>query len=358
MENIAHTVYSTALVLGVLIFFHEFGHFLMAKLFRVEVEVFSLGFGRRLFGKKIGETDYRVSLVPLGGFVKLVGENPADMISEDKLDRSFSHKSAVQRFWIVFAGPLFNFILAIFIFFLLAWVAGLGTVTTEIGTVQEDYPAAHAGLQPGDKVTAVSGVPVEKWEDMAVLIRESGGKPIQVTVLRDGEEREYEIQPRVTELKTSPLDDEQPVPVIGISPSGKLIWEKVGFLGAVKYGFGNTFWVSKITVLSVVRLIQRKIPADTVGGPILIAQLAGEQAREGLLNLFYFMAVISISLGILNLLPIPVLDGGHLLFLFLEMIMQKPVSIRKREIAQQVGFVMLAVLMVFVFYNDITRLLR
>ena len=356
MGDLFHTLAATALVLGVLIFFHELGHFILAKLFGVGVDVFSLGFGPRLVGRRLGETDYRVSLVPLGGYVKMIGENPQDDVSEEDREKSFSHKSVGKRFLIVFAGPFFNFLLAVLIFFILAWTAGLASVTTEIGNVQEGYPAFEAGLKNGDVIEAINGTPVEKWERMAELIRGSGGDAIHVNARRDDQPIEFTITPRYTPLKTNPLEEERPVPVIGISPTGKLVWEKVGLLQAAEYGVTNTFWVSKVTILSVVRLIQRKIPADTVGGPILIAQLAGQQAREGLLNLFYFMGVISISLAILNLLPIPVLDGGHLFFFGLEVVLRRPISIRKREIAQQIGFAILAVLMVLVFYNDIVRL--
>ena len=356
MGDLFHTLAATALVLGVLIFFHELGHFILAKLFGVGVEVFSLGFGPRLVGRRLGETDYRVSLVPLGGYVKMIGENPQDDVSEEDREKSFAHKSVGKRFLIVFAGPFFNFLFAVLIFFILAWTAGLASVTTEIGNVQEGYPAFEAGLKNGDVIEAINGTPVEKWERMAELIRGSGGDTIHVNARRDDQPIEFNIKPRYTPLKTSPLEEERPVPVIGISPTGKLVWEKVGLLEAAEYGVTNTFWVSKVTILSVVRLIQRKIPADTVGGPILIAQLAGQQAREGLLNLFYFMGVISISLAILNLLPIPVLDGGHLFFFGLEVVLRRPISIRKREIAQQIGFAILAVMMVLVFYNDIVRL--
>jgi len=356
MGDLFYTLAATALVLGVLIFFHEFGHFIMAKLFGVGVEVFSLGFGPRLTGRRFGETDYRVSLIPLGGYVKMIGENPQDDVSQEDVEKSFAHKSVGKRFVIVFAGPFFNFLFAVLIFFILAWIAGLASVTTEIGNVQEGYPAYEAGLKKGDVIEAINGTRIDKWERMAELIRASDGEAIKVSVNRSGRVLEFTVTPKYTSMKTNPLEDERPIPIIGISPSGKLVWEKVGLYESAVYGITNTYWVSKVTILSVVRLIQRKIPADTVGGPILIAQLAGQQAREGLLNLFYFMGVISISLAILNLLPIPVLDGGHLFFFGLEVVLRKPISIRKREVAQQIGFAILAVLMILIFYNDIVRL--
>ncbi len=350
------TIFSFVIVLGVLIFAHELGHFLVARRFGVGVEKFSLGFGPRLFGRQVGITDYRVSAIPLGGYVKMVGEEPDAELTPEEIPLSFTHKPVWQRFLIVAAGPLANLLLAMVIFFFIFWISGLYELVPVIGDVQQGSPAQGAGLQKGDRVMAIDGQTLASWEEMASAISDSGGRAIVLRVLRRGEEQSIAVQP---ERKTSPnlFGEEIERHVIGVSSSGEVIAREVGFVGALRESVVQTYKISELTVLSIVKLIQGKVSAKTLGGPIMIAEMAGQQAREGAANLIFFIALISINLAVLNFLPIPVLDGGHLLFFLIEALRGRPLSLKVRERAQQAGIFILVALMIYVFYNDISRIL-
>jgi regulator of sigma E protease len=339
-------------VLGILIFAHETGHFLFAKGSRVGVLKFSLGFGPKLFGFRRKETEYLISAVPLGGYVKMVGEDPR----EDSPDpaKSFSHKPVWRRALIVLAGPAFNLLLAVILFWL-SFVIGIPALTTQVGEVKEGFPAAQAGIKPQDRIVALDGEEIRRWNDLAMRIHRSPGKPLRVTLERGGQRHELTITPRASKQKNI-LGEEIEIGLLGIVPSNEFVLERINPFRAFYLAAFRTYEVSALTIISIVRLIQGKIPAKTIGGPILVAQLAGEQARMGIINLLLFTAILSINLAILNLLPIPVLDGGHLLFFALEAIRGKPIALRKRELAQQIGLVLLVGLMVFAFYNDLFRL--
>jgi regulator of sigma E protease len=348
------SIVAFVIVLGVLIFFHELGHFLMARLFRVGVEKFSLGFGPRLFGKTIGGTDYRVSAIPLGGYVKMVGEEPDADLDPAMVPFSFTHKPLLQRSIIVAAGPLFNLLLAVVIFFVVFQVSGIYVLRPLVGDVQEGSAAAAAGLRKGDVILAIDGQRIESWEEMAAGIVASEGRVLALAVNREGESVNLEVTP---ELKAAQNIFGEPVEryVIGVTSAGEFFPRELSLAEAAGLSVVRTWEVTKLTVLSVVKLIQGKLPATTLGGPIKIAKMAGDQAREGLVSLLFFTAVISINLGILNVLPIPVLDGGHLLFYAIEAITRRPVSLKVREVAQQIGIFLLIMLMIFVIYNDIAN---
>jgi regulator of sigma E protease len=342
-------------VLGILIFFHEFGHFLIARLFGVGVEKFSLGFGPRLIGKRVGITDYRLSLVPLGGYVKMVGEEPDEDLNPQLIPLSFTHKHVVQRFLIVLAGPLFNMLLAVIIFFIIALFAGILILKPTVGAVKAGSPADAAGLQKGDRVTAIDGIAITSWEQMADTISHSNGRPLDISVSRaDGEVRLRATAELVTTKNL--LGEEIKRYVIGISSAGEVYSKKLNLFDAISESFHQTYNIAELMVVIVAKLFKGDIAFDTVGGPIMIAQMAGDQAKAGVSSLFQFIAVISVNLAIINLMPIPVLDGGHLLFFLIEAVKGRPVSVKVREIAQQIGMVLLIMLMILVFYNDITRL--
>lgn len=350
------SVIGLIIVLGVLIFFHELGHFIMAKAFGVGVEKFSLGFGPAILKKKVGRTEYCISAFPLGGFVKMVGEQPDSPLSEEDKPYSFTHKSVSKRMIIVAAGPVFNFLLAIVIFFVLFAFLGLMFLKPEIGEVRANSPAAEAGIQQGDQILYVEGEPIESWSEMAEKISASGGAPVNITINRDGREIPTTITP-VRETVEDIFGEPQDRYIIGVSAAGTTGVVRLGPVGALAESFSRTYLIIELTILSVYKMITGTVSADNLGGPIMIAQMAGEQVRHGLVSLMGFIALVSINLGILNLLPIPVLDGGHLMFFGIEAAKGSPVSIRTREIAQQVGLFILLTLILFVFYNDIMRLI-
>ena len=348
------SILSAIIVLGVLVFAHELGHFIMAKKLRIGVITFSLGFGPKLVGKKIGETHYQIASVPLGGFVKLIGENPDEEIAEEDRHRSFSHAPVWKRAMIVSAGPIFNFFLAIALFSVVN-LFGVPYLPAKIGEMSPGLPAEKAGLKKGDVVLSVNGEKVQKWDDLSRIIRASGGKELTLQVRRDGENLDVRVTPRSSKTKNL-FGEEVQILMIGIQPAEEVVNEKVSPVVAVGMGFEQTGSGIKLTLVSIWKLIERVIPAKTIGGPLMIAQLAGEQAKRGLVSFILFMAILSINLGVINLFPIPILDGGHFIFLGLEAILGKPLSMKKMEIAQQVGLVVIILLMIFAFYNDIVRI--
>ena len=351
------TLLSTALVLGVLIFVHELGHFLAARRLGVTVLTFSFGFGPRLAGLRRGRTDYRLSAVPLGGFVKMVGEDPDQEVPPEDLPGSFSHKSVWRRIVIVAAGPLANIVFAAVLFTGLYAVSGIPRLTTEIGAVNPGSPAEAAGLTKGDRVVAVDGKPVAVWDELSRAILEAGERGVTLTVRRGAETLTLSIRPEIREVKNI-FGETYKRPIMGVTASGRNEITRVNPLSAAWHGLRQTWDLARLSVMTVVKLLQRVVPMETIGGPILIAQMAGRQAEEGFIHLLNFMGLISVNLAILNLLPIPILDGGHLFFFLIEAVRRKPVAMKTVVRAQQVGMVLLAALMVVVFYNDIVRLLR
>jgi regulator of sigma E protease len=350
-----NSIVAFIIVLGVLIFFHEFGHFLVARLCGVGVEKFSLGFGPRILGRRVGITDYRISAIPLGGYVKMVGEEPDAELDPEQVPISFTHKPVWQRILIVAAGPFFNVLLAALIFFTIFVTIGSYVLQPTVGQVGEGTPAEIAGIRPGDRIAAINGQRVDSWDDMAGIISESKGSPLQIAVQRPQDRVELTVTPKMTPT-TNMFGEKLDRYVIGITAAGDWVTRELGFFQAVGQSVVQTWRVTELTVVSIVKIFQGTVSTKTLGGPIMIAQLAGEQAREGLTNLAFFTALISINLAILNILPIPVLDGGHLLFFLIEAVIGRPVNIRVREIAQQAGIFLLLLLMVYVFYNDITRI--
>ena len=432
-------LFSIIIVLGVLVFFHELGHFLVARWFGVGVEKFSLGFGPRIFGWKSGMTEYLVSAIPLGGYVKMVGEDPDAEITDEERHLSFTHKAVWQRMLIVAAGPVFNLILAVVIYTGLLGVYGVNGLSPIVGQVMPETPAAMAGLGYGDRVVAVNGEHVVLWSDIAEAIEENGGEPLDLTIQRAGETRDFSMTPapstvrnafgeevpswsigigpvqdpiigrvqidspaeraglkemdRLLSVAGTPLqvwgdvvtaiaksggeavalqilrgDSELSLTIqpeqmdgkegawrIGIAPYYEVVNKRVGAFGCLTGGVEKTWFLGKLMVVGLVKMVKGSVPAD-LGGPIIIAKMAGDQARVGISSLINFIAFISINLAILNFLPIPVLDGGHLLFFTIELITGKPVNDRIREVAQQAGMFLLLTLMVYVFYSDIMKL--
>jgi regulator of sigma E protease len=347
---------SFIVVLGVLIFVHEFGHFIVARKLGVGVTKFSFGFGPKLFGVQRGETEYLVSAIPLGGYVKLVGESETEEIPPDQRERSFSHKPVWVKMAVVAAGPIGNLLFAVLVFWFV-FLGGVPSLTTQIGDVVADAPAARAGILKGDVVLRVNGAPVANWEELAARIRMgTPGKPLQITVRRDGTEKTIAVAPELREGR-SIFGEKVSEPKIGIAAGQKVVYQEIGVGAAFVRAWTETGTLVYLTGMTVVKLVTRVLPSETLGGPILIAQIAGDQARQGVSSFAYFLGLLSVNLGILNLLPIPILDGGHLLFFSVEALMHKPISQQTRTVAHQVGMALILTLTALVFYNDIVRLL-
>ncbi|MGI6655882.1 MAG: RIP metalloprotease RseP [Desulfobulbus sp.] len=354
------SVFSFILVLGILIFVHELGHFLLAKACGVKVLKFSLGFGQTLVSRTWGETEYVISALPLGGYVKMYGEVQGEEVSPEDQHRSFAAKTVWQRFAIVLAGPLFNLLFAVFLFFGMFALAGLPepVESTRIGGISVGSGAEQAGLQVGDEVRAINGKTITGWRQLSEIIRDSGGREVVLDVDRQGERLVVRATPTVQQDKNLFGEVTGERYMLGIVRSDEIHYVDVSLGEAASAAFRQTWNLSYLTVMGIVKMIQRVIPASELGGPIRIAEIAGEQLKAGWTYLLYFMGLLSVNLGILNLLPIPVLDGGHLVFLSLEAVRRKPLQERTMEVGQRVGIAILGTLMIFVFYNDILRLVK
>jgi regulator of sigma E protease len=348
------TLISFIILLSILIFVHELGHFLAARIAGVGVLKFSLGFGPKIIGKKIGETEYVLSWIPLGGFVKLLGESGNEELSPEDEKRSFFKKSKWKRMLIILAGPVFNFLLALVIF-IIVFMYGLPNLTAVVGEVQKESAAFEAGMTSGDKIITIDGKKVVFWEEIKPIIAEGKGKEIKVDVERGVGKKLLLIKPKLSKAKNI-FGEEESTYLIGISPAGKTIIERKNPWDAIIASVTKTWYISKLTVISVVKMFEGVISPRTLGGPIFIAQIAGAQVKEGIIPFILFMAVLSINLGVINLFPIPVLDGGHIFFYLIEIVTRREISIKVKEISQQIGFVILLMLMLFVVFIDIERL--
>lgn len=434
------TIVSGIIMLGILVFVHEFGHFCIAKLAGVKVLKFSLGFGTRLVSRKWGETEYMICAVPLGGYVQMLGEGggedgeQAELTPEEK-ERSFAHKPVGRRTAIIAAGPIMNLILPFLILpvayligvnmpaFLeekpcIAYVAeettaaqagfrsgdcivalngekleswneanlalvshagqdlvfkverggdiaevkvpaekntpdglqALGLLPEQpavVGGLSEGRPAAEAGLQPGDRIIAIDGQRVSSWYELRKYIQKAEGAPQTFVVERNDERFEVEVEAEEVE-GTGYL--------IGIAPRQEMIVKRFGPVEAIKAGAGRTTDLIGLTVVFIQKLFSGNISSKSIGGPITVVQIAGQAAQTDFSSILFVLAFLSIQLGILNLLPIPILDGGHLFFNLFEIIFRRPLSMRAREVAQQIGLILIIMLMVLAFYNDFMRL--
>ncbi len=439
-------LFGGVVVLGILIFVHELGHFLTAKAGGIRVLKFSLGFGRKLVGFKWKETEYLISLLPLGGYVKMAGENPQEANFEAFAPGDYFSRPWWIRFLVSLAGPAANFLTAVLVLGMLFWIGFMVPLAPpQITQVEKDSPAAVAGIISGDVITELENQPVEDWEHFADRLNEIGiqrkGEAIKLTIKRQARnynrlvvpawdeklkrwrlgvaiapaatsiiDRVYigtpaelggiksgdriiaiEDQPiwtkhefqtlvwpraeqltRITlqrgdrklELKIKPMVQHLPeqgrVGVMGVSFQGSGKERKINypFLQAFSLGIQHTRNISKMILVSLGQMITGRISAkDSVGGPITIIRMAGQEVRAGMKNFLFFLAGISIMLGILNLLPIPILDGGTMVFFVIEGIIRRPLSMKIQEVSQQIGFALLIALMVFATYNDIYKLI-
>lgn len=352
----AYSALAIVAVLGGLIFFHELGHFLAAKSFKVGVKTFSLGFGPRLLGFRKGATEYQLAAFPLGGFVSMVGEaDPADIPEPFSEKDSFALRPAWQRLAIIAAGPLFNLVLAWFLYWGIFYVYGQEYLIPEVGSVSAESPAMRAGLKPGDVILAVNGVPVTRWEEVVESVMASRGSPMRLRLSRNGSEIELSATPNSFERQTL-FGETKKSWAIGIIPSGAREKTRFGFIEAAGQGAEHVVFITQLIGQSIVKMFERVVPLESMGGPIRIAKEIHQQASSGsMAGVVVLAAFISLNLGLLNLLPIPVLDGGHIMFLLFEMVRGKPASEKVQEITSRIGVALLLGLMVFVTYNDISK---
>jgi regulator of sigma E protease len=364
MEALQHYGFYTAafiIALGALVSFHEFGHFWVARRSGVKVLKFSIGFGPKLIGRQIGETEYLISAIPLGGYVKMLGEELGEDISEEDKRRSFAHAPLYKRFAIVAAGPVFNLILAYFIF--TAWLAtgaplfvpSFADLAPVVEAVMPGSPAETAGVRQGDRVLQIGDKRINTWNEMTDIVKRSAGKPLPVIVEREGRALTLTISPSSRKERLADGTDIE-VGQIGITKANKAILQSENPLLAPVDGLRATWGWTELTVVGIAKMITREISPDNIGGPLTIAKISGDAATQGVSNYLFLIAILSVNLGVLNLLPIPILDGGHLAFFTLEAVMRRPVSIRAREVAQQIGLFLLICLMLYAFRNDILNL--
>jgi regulator of sigma E protease len=288
----------------------------------------------------------------------MLGENPGEEVAGAEQRRSFSQKPVWQRFLVVACGPLFNLFFALFVFFIIYSISGLphSVEGTKIGLVTQESPAERMGIQSGDIILTVNGQETKVWQDISDLVKNSGGGELLVTIERNGTVLAFTGQPEKKEVKNIFGEVTEKRYLLGITKSDEITYEKVSIFKAFTAGLEQTWAFIYLTFMGIIKIFQNVIPASEIGGPILIANMAGQQFEAGWLNLFSFMAVLSINLGIINLFPIPILDGGHLVFFTIEALRRKPLSMQTQEMLQQIGIVLLGSLMVFVFYNDFVRI--
>ncbi len=355
-------------VLTVVVFFHELGHFLVARWCGVKVLVFSIGFGPELFGfnDRYG-TRWKLSAIPLGGYVKFAGdENAASVpdqaalarMSEEERRESFVSQPVGKRSAIVVAGPLANFVLAIVIFAGLFMLYGRQSTAPRVDSIQPDSAAAAAGFQPGDIVVSINGRAIDSFNDMQRIVSTSAGQTLEVVVERGGVRLPITAKPDLKEVKDT-FGNTHRIGILGISRSlapDDVKFQPVAPPQAVWLGVKETWFVVERTLSYLGGVITGREAADQLGGPIRIAQVSGQVASAGMPALLHLTAVLSISIGLLNLFPVPLLDGGHLLFFAIEAVRGRPLSMRAQEMGFRVGLALVLMLMIFATYNDILQI--
>ena len=349
--NFLRDIIAGAIVLGILVLLHEWGHFVAAKLCGVRVDVFSIGFGTRLFGWKRGDTDYRVSVLPLGGYVRMAGDNPTE--ERTGAEYEFLSRPRWQRFLIAIAGPFMNITATLLILWGIFTFKGIPFPLPMIDQVTAGSPAAAAGLQSGDRVLIANGHAISSWNDLVDDIRGSNGQPLNLTIQRDGKQIPVVIIP--ARMKDG---QGQSAWMIGASRSAAENYVRQNPATAAKEAVVETISGTKQIGSVLSGLFSGRVSVHDLAGPVGIVQLSGQAAKSGVLDLLELTAIISLNLGLLNLLPIPILDGGHLLMLAIEGIMRRDLSLAFKERFVQVGLVFLLSVFAFVMYSDISKLFQ
>jgi regulator of sigma E protease len=352
----AVTLVAFLVALGVLVVVHELGHFFVAKRIGVKVERFSVGFGPIVWRRQRGETEYALSAIPLGGYVKMLGEDEEVADDEDST-RAFGNQSLGARSAIVAAGPITNLAFAFVVYVLLGLVFGMSVPSEEaiLGSIAPDTAAAAAGFEAGDRVLSVDGNPIATWEMLVKTVQGSGGRGLRFEIERGGVRREVAVTPR---LEESAQGEGGAAEVYRIGARPYVAHQALGPIEAVVAGAKITTVMTGKVAMGFLSMLSGHIPLRELGGPIAIAQVAGQQARAGGEAFASMLAFLSINLGVLNLLPIPILDGGHLALFGAEAVLRRPVRRRAREMAQSLGLLVLLALMIVVFFNDVSRLIQ
>ena len=340
-------------VLSLLIFFHELGHFTAARFFGVQVDVFSIGFGKKLYSKMIGKTQWSISAIPLGGYVKMKGQDDTDPSNKSFDEDSYNAKKPWQRIIILLAGPFANFLLAFILYFAIANI-GVPKYLPYIGSVDDDTPAMTSGLRIGDKLLQVNHQPIKFWENIGENIENSSGE-IPLVIERNKTLIPLYITPKMKEDKNI-FGETITRRIIGIRHSDTQTIVQFGLLDGLDYAWKETKKASLLIVQSVQKLLTGVVGTDKLGGIITIVDVTAQASHAGIVALFFFTALISVNLGVLNLLPIPALDGGHIIFNFYEMITRREPSEKAIFVLTLVGWVLLFALMALGLYNDINRL--
>ncbi len=362
MEVFLDYVAPFLVILTVLVFVHEMGHYLIARRNGVRVEIFSIGFGPEIFGwTDKAQTRWKFSLIPLGGYVKMFGDlnvasTPSEAVAEmspEERDVAFPSKRLSQRSWIVFGGPLANFLFAIVLLAGLFAFVGQPFTPALVGAVMPDSAAEEAGLEVGDVFVSIDGREIERFEDIRRIVSMAPGQLLEIVVLRDGAEVGLAATPRL-EILTDSLGNEQEIGLLGIQ-GGATQYVKRDPLSAVWRAAEETFDLTIGTLKAVGQIIGGSRRADELGGPLRIAQMSGQVAEAGLVSVIWFTALLSINLGLINLFPIPMLDGGHLLFYAIEAVRGRPLGERAQEFGFRIGLAFVLGLMVFVTWNDLMR---
>ncbi|MFY9140195.1 MAG: RIP metalloprotease RseP [Thermacetogeniaceae bacterium] len=343
-------IFIAILVLGFLILVHELGHFMVAKMVGIQVDEFSIGFGPKLFGyqKRKDTTLYTIRLLPLGGYVRMAGENPED--EDEDFVNGFNDKPLKHRFAVISAGSIMNFLVAILLIVITYGVIGIPIASNSnvIGEVVQGSPAMAAGLQSGDRIISINDVATENWEDVSGNIRKNGGQELKLVVERDNERHLFFVKPK--------YDPQFEIYQIGITQS--IIWQRQGFFQAIRLGLNQSLQFSRLVIESLAGLIAGKYSTNDVAGPVGITVAIGEAAKGGIGYLMIFAAVLGINLAIINLLPIPALDGSKLIFLTIEGLRGKPVDPEKENFIHLIGFALLMVFFILITYNDIARIIN
>ncbi len=365
LELFLQNFFSFIILISLIVFIHEFGHFYVARLCGVKIDEFSIGFGKEIcgFNDKKG-TRWKFCLIPLGGYVKMYGdrngmsipdvEGARNMTDEEKA-KSFIFKNVYKRIAIVLAGPVANFILAIFIFTILFNINGVNVIPPVIGEITKDSAAYQAGLQTDDKIVTINDVAVEDFEDIRVIVSQSAEKPLNLQIIRQGQQINVTATPK-SQITKDIFGDEVKVGMLGVGAK-EITSKKINLGQSFVEANKETYRVSIAILKAIGELISGKRSVEELGGPIKIAKYSGKTVEMGIIAILWFVAMISVNLGVMNLLPVPVLDGGHLFYYFIEMLRGKPLPQKAQQIGYQIGLSIVLTLMLFTTFNDIRQII-